>query len=444
MPRETGQTSCPYGAENAISGASSGTGGPNAPRNRGDWATGGSVTRARRLNSAPLAYGRWPAISQNGGDCGPPLEVLTPSVVLGLVGGSQRTASLPEGERGGFFDGVDLITALRQRGTEDEHVLLAGKSSFTLGSSQGCDVVIGRGYLSSSHCELERRGQRIRVHDLDSKNGTYFAGRREPSFDIGPGDCFVAASTTLYALNEEMRLCRPVVSEVLGANRFEAIDDLLIAAVRGSHMVVVSEPGNDQRRLAEAIHTASLRRRRHLVQLTVRGGAPDPQMIQHAAGGTLFLDLPADGHRFEPAFVDSLLSAATNVRLIVSARSTADAMSSLGAELVGRSHLVTLAALRERVGDIASLLERWLINRRSALRVADLAPENQKALRAYRWPGNLEELREAADKLVVLAKHDSLRQAAQELDTPRTTLQRWVDGIGLSTPLVAPRGSRAT
>jgi hypothetical protein len=57
-------------------------------------------------------------------------------------------------------------------------------------------------------------------------------------------------------------------------------------------------------------------------------------------------------------------------------------------------------------------------------------------LRAYRWPRNLEELRDAADMLIRLAPHASERKAAEETNMPRTTVKRWLDAIGLSMPLL--------
>jgi len=373
---------------------------------------------------------------------GPPLDVLTGIVVLDFVAPSHRTASLPDDQRGTFFDGVDLITALRQRGTDVEHVLLAGQPTFSIGSSPSCDISVEGGYLSTLHCVLERRGQRIRVHDQASKNGTFFSGRRESQFDIGPGDSFVAASTTFLALNEEMRLARPVVSEILGTERFEAIDDLLMVSVRGSHVVVHAEPGNDQARLARAIHTASLRRRYHLVTAspaTANQSTLDRQVIEHATGGTLLLQIDPEGVSFEQSFVELLLAPTSNVRIIASALSLDLAIRALGAELVGRSHQVTIGPVRERGGEIVSLLERWFIDRRSALRVTDFTEANRGALMRYRWPGNLEELRDAADRLVALAPHPSIRQAAPTLNISRSTLQRWLDAIGLTLPLCTIR-----
>lgn len=347
-------------------------------------------------------------------------EVLPPSV----------TETLPQSKRHAL-DGLDPITALRIRAEDVEYVMLAGQPRFALGSTASCEVFVDRRYVSSLHAMLERRENRIRVIDV-SKNGIVFRGRFEKQFDIGPGDFFTIGETTFYALNDEMRLARPVLAEVLGVQRFEVIDDLLMAALRGEHVLVLGEPGNDQERLARAIHAASLRRRHHFVK--AGAGRLDAQVLEYADRGTLWLELEAA--RVEHDFIAQLLAPSMNVRIVMSTRSIDIARRSVGVELVARAHHVTIPPLRERAGEIATLLERAFIERRSLLRLADFTEANQAALVAYSWPRNLEELRETADRLVELAPFDKERPAAAALKIPRSTLQRWLSNLGLEVPLV--------
>jgi hypothetical protein len=352
-----------------------------------------------------------------------------------------RTETLPQGKRNGF-EGPDPISALRIRGVDIEYVMLAGQPRFALGSLASCDIVIDRRYISSLHAMLERRENRIRVIDV-SKNGIVFRGRFEKQFDIGPGDSFSIGETTCYVLNDEMRLARPVLSEVLGAQRFETIDDLTMTAVHGGHVLVLTEPGNDQERLARAIHSASLRRRHHFVKAIPNAdGQLDRQLIGYAERGTLWLDLEPARVNVDPDFVEQLLLPDSNVRVVISARTLDIARKSVGTELVGRAHHIAVPPLRERAGEIATLLERSFIERRSSLRLADFTEANQAALLAHEWPGNLEELRATADRLVQLAPFTKDRAAATALKIPRTTLQRWLDGLGLELPLVQTAAGR--
>lgn len=348
----------------------------------------------------------------------------------------QRTETLPHGRRTAF-EGPDPITALRLHGEDAEHVMLAGQPRFALGSQASCDIVVDRRYVSALHALLERRENRIRVTDL-SKNGIVFHGRYEKQFDIGAGDFFSIDAATFVAVSDEMRLVRPVLSEILGAQRFDAIDELLIAAGQGGHLLILSEPGNDQERLARAIHGASLRRRQHFVKATPpdEQGNVDPQAFGLAVRGSLWLDLEHARAALDPALLEKLLAPEQNVRMLIGARTLDIARKSLGIDLVGRSFHVTIPALRERGGQIATLLERAFIERRSTLRLADLADANQAALLGYAWPGNLEQLREVADRLVVLAACPTDRTASAALRMPRTTLQRWLDALGLELPLL--------
>jgi transcriptional regulator of acetoin/glycerol metabolism len=327
-----------------------------------------------------------------------------------------------------------LITALRIRGTEYEYVMLAGRPKFGLGTSPHCEICVERRHVSHSHALLERREHRIRVTDLASKNGVVFRGRKESQFDIGAGDTFSIDETVFYALNDEMRLARPVVSEILGAQRMEDIDDVVMTAVLGSHMLLLAEPGSDQERIARAVHSASLRRRHHFVIARPTDGALDPQLVEHARNGTLLL-MPGPAS-LDPRFVEAVLRPELNVRAIICATSLKSAIDSVTEDLAGRAYKVRIAPVRERRGEIAGLLERWFIDRQARLRFSDLTDENQAALRGYRWPENLEELREVAYLLVQLAPFASERKAAMEVNIPRTTVKRWLDTIGLALPLV--------
>lgn len=338
--------------------------------------------------------------------------------------------------RAGYFEGPDRITALRIRGAEAEYSMLAGQARFALGTQPSCEIAVDRKYVSSLHAVLERRENRIRISDV-SKNGIFYRGRAEKQFDIGPGDSFTIADLTFYALNDEMRLARPVIAEILGAHRIERIDDLLLAAVQGGHILVISEPGNDQERLARAIHHASLRRRHHFVKARpTESGHVDHQLLEYAEGGTLWLDLEAARVSVDAAFVERLVAPDANVRVVVCARSLELAQKSVGLELITRAHHVAVAPLRERAGEIASLVERRFIEQGASMRFSDFTEANQAALVGYRWPGNLEQLRDAADRLLVMAPCTTERAAAAALKTPRTTLQRWLDTLGLDLPLV--------
>jgi len=367
-------------------------------------------------------------------------------VVPASVANPPRTVTISESRQDGVFTGFDLVTALRLRGREPEHVMLAGKSKFSFGTSPDCDICVDCRQVSFSHGLVERRGDRMRVTDLESKNGIAFQGRKLKQFDIGPGDRFSVDETVFYALNDEMRLNRPVVSEILGPQRIEAIDDLLMEAVRGSHVFLRAEPGCDQERLGRAIHRMSLRRRHHfgIARPGNHDSPPTPQLVAHSRYGTLLVRLDTNGAKLDPAFIDALVSPEASARVILCAQSLKEAIDSVTEKLASSAYRVEIPPVRERSGEIASLLERWFVDRQARLRFSDFTDENQTALRAYRWPENLEEVREAADLLIQLAPYASERKAATEVNIPRSNVKRWLDTIKLSLPLLRELDAEST
>jgi DNA-binding NtrC family response regulator len=71
---------------------------------------------------------------------------------------------------------------------------------------------------------------------------------------------------------------------------------------------------------------------------------------------------------------------------------------------------VTLPPLRERTGDIPPLVKYFvdMFSREFKTYVRAVAPEALRAMEAYPWPGNIRELRNAVERAVILAEHDTL------------------------------------
>jgi hypothetical protein len=348
-----------------------------------------------------------------------------------------RTATLPEAARGPWFQGPDLVTALREHNGNAEHALSRERKTFSIGSDPDCDIPISGPYLSALHCVVERRGNRLRVHDQHSRNGTFFAGRREPTFDIGAGETFTAASTTFLAMNDEMRQHRPLLADIVGAGATPSPDDLLVCAVRGTNVLITGEPGCDQDRLARSLHAVSLRRSLPIVEVAELPAtrAAQRELIDRAARSTLVLALDARGPRIDPTFCSMLLSSSFHVRLIAIAEAAAVATEALGLDATGPMQHVWLRPLASRDGEILYLLDRMFAERGAALPVSELTPANQAALQAYAWPENLAGLRLAADRLEALVREQSLRKAADALAMSKSTLHHWLDRLRLALPL---------
>src|SRR5689334_19672675 len=109
-----------------------------------------------------------------------------------------KTRPLDETQRGTWFEGPDLVTALRVYDGDLEYALPRW-ATFTLGASRHCDVPVpGRG-LSALHCAFVRTDARLRAYDQHSTNGMFFGGRRVDVIDLYPGDTFTAAPLTFIA-----------------------------------------------------------------------------------------------------------------------------------------------------------------------------------------------------------------------------------------------------
>jgi len=351
-----------------------------------------------------------------------------------------RTLTVPDEQRPALLDQPDPITALRERGGAWEAGLLTQQMTISLGSSQSCDLCLASPYVSALHAILERRGLRIRVHDQTSRNGTFFGGVRATGFDIGPGDQFTVATTTLLAMSDDMRLARPDLVERLGYDLDAVVDEVLIEGVRGANFLIIGEKGCGQRGLVKAIHQASLRRTRALVHGV---GSPSLAEIEGARRGTL--SFPVNGEPVDRDIVAFLLSAQAHVRFAAIAPSLDSAVSSLGVDAISRMHKVVIRPLRERGGDLDHLINRLFVDRRASMQMADLTARNQAALRAYAWPENVDELRKTVDIIAVLAREPNVTKAAELLGVARSSLRYKLDAIGLTTPILtnapAPTGN---
>jgi pSer/pThr/pTyr-binding forkhead associated (FHA) protein len=350
-----------------------------------------------------------------------------------------RTDPLAESQRGPWYEGPDMVTALREYDGVAEFEVPPGLSQFTMGASRKCDISLpGRG-LSATHCMIERRGDLLRVLDQHSTNGMFFQDRRVNDITIGPGDTFTLAPVTFMAMNTEMRQHRPTIVDVLGTGVVPSPDKLLLEAARGSsNLLLTGEPNCDQDRLASAIHAASLRRRRKLIELGELPGERLRQraIIESAARSTLVLALSAGQLPLDPTFVSMAFSASYLVRVVVLAPTADEARRVISRDAVDQMQHIWIRPLALRSEDIDRLLDRAFTERGTNLRTSDLTRDNLAALRAYDWPGNLVQLRFVAGAILEHHSQGGIRPAAKTLGVPRTTLQKQLHKIGLSFPLV--------
>ncbi|HEU5304172.1 MAG TPA: sigma 54-interacting transcriptional regulator [Gemmatimonadales bacterium] len=222
-----------------------------------------------------------------------------------------------------------------------------------------------------------------------------------------------------------------------------------VAVHRDVTVLIGGETGTGKELLARAIHYESPRAAEPFVEVNCaaipanlleselfgheKGAftgaiASKPGLFELAHGGTLFLDevatLPLD---LQPKLlraletreirrvggqqtrhIDVRLIAATHVDL-----QAAVAQGQFRQDLYYRLNVValTLPPLRDREGDVELLAETFItrIATSYSLPVPPLTPEIREALRNYRWPGNIRELRNAIERSLVLSPRGTLR-----------------------------------
>src|SRR3954468_18300831 len=208
-------------------------------------------------------------------------------------------------------------------------------------------------------------------------------------------------------------------------------------------VLIMGESGTGKELIARAIHNNSRRRKERLVALNcaglsesiledelfghVRGAFTGAQgeregRFEHADGGTLFMDEIGDMPQAMQAKLLRVLEngevvrvgsndpVPVDVRLISATNRELDEMvadNRFRQDLYFRIKGVTIhiPPLRERREDIPLLVYYFMQNasERYDKPIEGMTPEAQQALMAYAWPGNVRQLKNAIENMVVLA-----------------------------------------
>lgn len=250
----------------------------------------------------------------------------------------------------------------------------------------------------------------------------------------------------------------------------KVIDDVKRVALSDCVVLLQGESGTGKELIANAIHAYSDRRDGVLIKVNCGAIVPglfESELFGHEKGaftsavhrrvgrfeqankGTIFLDevseLPLDlqvkllrvlqDGEFErvggeqPIRVDTRVIVAANLRL--------DELVHKGrfrADLFYRLNVfpIDIPPLRERVGDIPLLAEKFLLDYSDALdgKYRTFSEEAMKCLLTYRWPGNIRQLQNVVERAVIVAQDaviykSDLNIEIQEggLDSTGTTLQ---------------------
>jgi len=219
-------------------------------------------------------------------------------------------------------------------------------------------------------------------------------------------------------------------------------EDLDRAARSDAKVLITGETGVGKEVVARLIHHRSARAASHLVTLNC-AGLPDslleselfghvrgsftgayrdkPGLLESAPNGTVFLDEVGEmSTRMQVVLLRFLESGEiqrvgadrshtrVNVRLITATNRDLQAQIALGAfreDLYFRLNVVRLhiPPLRERIEDVPLLVRHYLESYSRLHRVAtgDISPDALDALMSYQWPGNIRELKNVVERIVL-------------------------------------------
>jgi hypothetical protein len=327
-----------------------------------------------------------------------------------------------------------------------EHELDPGKTTFTCGAHSDCDVQIDDPQVSAHHALFERRGgpgrgESLRVIDTDSKNGIRLRGERRASFEVTAGQSFeLARSVTVFPLSAAMRVARLRLFEVYGrGDPTLPLDQLLVESSGSSNLLLLGESGCGHQALAHTVHAVSRRRTvpPEVAEELPTEPADQRELIRRAARSTLILPLKADMASLrESDFLEEIMSADHQIRLIACSPTERLAVKMLGTEIVGRMRHVLLRPLRTRLDELPQVFDQLLAAHASTLRTHHLSTQHQAALKEHAWPSNFDELDQIARYVAAIAPTPtqlrSVVQVATALGVGKTRVYDQLQSVGLS------------
>jgi len=197
------------------------------------------------------------------------------------------------------------------------------------------------------------------------------------------------------------------------------------AASSDAPVLICGERGSGRETVARRIHGAGRRSGKAFVDIPCGALAPraaevalfgadgERGRLDLAEGGILFLDdIEALDESLQgrlAATLDVRGEAAPNVRLLASAGRDPHGLDPSLRQLLEVVR-IDVPPLRERREDVALMAGRFMrdLSREYGRGEKRLAPDAITALQAYDWPGNIRELRNLVERVLLLAPHDTV------------------------------------
>ncbi len=357
------------------------------------------------------------------------------------------------------------------RGADKGQWLEAAGQTVRVGTADDNDLALTDDTVSRYHCEIEPVPGGMRVRDVGSTNGVHVGAVRvydallPPDARVRVGDTELAFAPSGESIERE-QTTTDRFGDLLGCSprMRELFADLERIAGTDITLLVEGETGTGKDLVAESVHRASARSGEpfvvfdcgavsaSLVESELFGhergaftGATQahPGVFEQADGGTLLLDEIGElAKDLQPKLLRALENrqvrrvGGTKV-LRFDVRVIAATNRSLRAE-VARGHFredlyfrlaaahVVAPPLRDRMDDLALLVEHFLALERPPRVAGDVPEQVWDLFRSYRWPGNVRELRNAIQRLQV---------------TPDRPLREWQPPAAAASASGAPAGA---
>jgi len=362
--------------------------------------------------------------------------------------------------------------------------LVIGGEEINIGTLNSNDLALTDSSVSRYHLRIAAGVRGFVLTDLDSTNGTFIDGLRVGEVTVSsPTDLRVGESVLrLSPLSDEEEVPLYPMDRFGGligrSPQMRALFAQLKSIANSEATVLIEgETGTGKEVLAEEIHGNSPRKKgpfivadcgaipEHLMESELFGHVKGSFTSAHADragafeladGGTLFLDevgelsasaqpkllralenrqvKPVGSGRYKPISVRIIAATNRDLRLAVNE-------STFRADLFYRLSVVRLRLppLRERPEDVEALAEQFMKEfwERSgqATPPPPLTRETVQRLVGHRWPGNIRELRNFMERVVVLARTGAGVEMMQELEPEPLQPTRLEGGVQVEVQL---------
>jgi DNA-binding NtrC family response regulator len=356
---------------------------------------------------------------------------------------------------------VRAVEVAVKRGPDAGRKIVARGASLTVGTAPGNDLVLADPKVSRYHLELSAVGDRIRVADKDSTNGTQIGPVhvRGAAVTVPPGTLVGVGDSSLHIADGGLVMLELHGDDsIAGLVGHSAVMRQLMARITklasaDVPILVLGESGTGKELVARALHDLGPRAEGPFV--TVDCGALAPTLVaselfghergaftgadrahagafERAHGGTLFLD--ELGELPEPIQV-ALLGAIerarfrrvggtkeieVDLRFVTATNRDLRARVNAGTFRLDLYHrlavvLLEIPPLRERAGDIVPLVEHFLAQAGRPMPAHALFNADDLArLERHAWPGNVRELRNVVSRALATGeppRPDPVQQA---------------------------------